>query len=147
VQNFLEENLQEIVRVFRMVHAPREFSHLEFDSITGALRLVRRVGQTRSGVTEISSGQRAALSLSIFLVLNGKLSNGPPFIILDDPIAHVDDLNILSFFDYLRELIISGNRQLFFATASEKVANLYRKKFDFLKDEFCDTLLTVSLAC
>jgi chromosome segregation ATPase len=147
VQDFLGENLQEIVRVFRMMHAPREFSDLEFDPITGALRLVRRVGQTRSGVTEISSGQRAALSLSIFLVLNGKLSNGPPFIILDDPIAHVDDLNILSFFDYLRELIISGNRQLFFATASEKVASLYRKKFDFLKDEFCDTLLTISLAC
>lgn len=146
VQGFLEDNLQEIVRVFRIMHAPREFSELEFDSSTGALRLVRRAGQTRSGVTEISSGQRAALSLSIFLVLNEKLFNGPPFIILDDPVAHVDDLNILSFFDYLRELVISGNRQLFFATASEKVANLYRKKFDFLGDGFCDTSLTRSLS-
>lgn len=147
VQGFLEDNLQEIARVFRIMHAPREFSELEFDSRTGALQIVRRAGQTKSGVTKISSGQRAALSLSIFLVLNEKLSNGPPLIILDDPVAHVDDLNILSFFDYLRELVIGGNRQLFFATASEKVANLYQKKFDFLGDEFYDISLTRSLRC
>lgn len=36
-----------------------------------------------------------------------------PWLIFDDPIAHIDDLNILSFLDSLRELVINGERQMF----------------------------------
>ncbi|RKZ10172.1 hypothetical protein DRQ50_14605 [bacterium] len=80
----------------------------------------------------MSSGQRNALSLAIFLTMNRKVSQGPSIIMLDDPVAHVDDLNILSFLDCLRELLFSCKRQVFFATASPKTANLFRKKFDYL---------------
>jgi DNA repair protein SbcC/Rad50 len=87
-------------------------------------------------VTKISSGQRAALALSVFLTLNRKVVNGAPFLIFDDPVAHIDDLNVLSFFDYLRETMLKLKRQIFFATASEKVSYLFKKKFDFLGDGF-----------
>jgi len=52
--------------------------------------------------------------------------------LIDDPIAHVDDLNCLSFLDYLREVALSGERQIVFATANEKIASLFERKFDFL---------------
>jgi hypothetical protein len=45
-------------------------------------------------------------------------------------------MNVLSFFDYLRNVVIGGERQVFFATASRKIATLFRKKFAFLEDDF-----------
>jgi hypothetical protein len=48
------------------------------------------------------------------------------------PAAHVDDLNVLSFLNYLREVALTGSRQIFFATANDKLATLFERKFDFL---------------
>jgi exonuclease SbcC len=56
--------------------------------------------------------------------------------LIDDPIAHVDDLNALSFLDYLREVAVRGKRQIFFATANDKLATLIERKFDFLGADF-----------
>jgi exonuclease SbcC len=57
--------------------------------------------------------------------------------LIDDPIAHVDDLNSLSFLDYLRELVLMSHKQIYFATANDKLATLFERKFDFLgKDGF-----------
>jgi DNA repair protein SbcC/Rad50 len=83
-------------------------------------------------LAQISTGQRAALGLSIFLAQNMKLVDAPPVILIDDPIAHVDDLNCLAFLDYLREIALSRRRQIFFATANDKLAAIFERKFDFL---------------
>jgi chromosome segregation protein len=55
--------------------------------------------------------------------------------LFDEPVVHVDDLNILSFFDMLRDLVLIGNRQVFFTTANTRIADLFAKKFDFLGTE------------
>jgi hypothetical protein len=60
----------------------------------------------------------------------------------DDPVAHVDDLNMLAFLDYLREIAITGTRQIFFATANEKLAAIFRQKFHTLGDSFRPIELT-----
>jgi ABC-type lipoprotein export system ATPase subunit len=66
------------------------------------------------------------------------LKTAPPVLLIDDPIAHVDDLNALSFLDYLREVVLAGGRQIIFATANEKLATLFERKFDFLGEgKFC----------
>jgi exonuclease SbcC len=83
-------------------------------------------------INEVSTGQRTALALSLFLSLNKKLPVGPDIILMDDPVTYVDDLNTLSFFDYLRELVEQSSRQLFFATANADVAFLFAKKFGYL---------------
>jgi DNA repair exonuclease SbcCD ATPase subunit len=140
LQKFFEVNTIDIFEIYRLLHAPREFTDVEYDEVDGKIVLVRNSGE-KSLLTQISSGQRAALSMSIFLSLNRKLRNGPPFILLDDPVALVDDLNVLSFIDYLRDIVIAGERQIFFATANQKVATLFRKKFAFLKKEFKDIRL------
>jgi len=134
---FLQSNMSDIKETFRMIHAPREFSNIELDDEdAGVLLLIREGSGIKSPITQISSGQRGSLALSIFMTLNRKLTEAPPLMIFDDPVSHVDDLNILSFLDYLKEVAIAGQRQLFFATASQKVATLYKKKFYFLGTEF-----------
>ena len=87
-------------------------------------------------LNQISTGQRAALMLSIFISLNLSLKSGPPYMLIDDPIAHIDDLNVLSFLDLLADVAETGHRQIFFATANEKLAHLFQKKMEFLGADF-----------
>lgn len=64
------------------------------------------------------------------------MRNGPPYLIFDDPISFIDDLNVLSFFDYLRETAINTEKQVFFATSNENLAFLFVQKFKFLGSDF-----------
>ena len=98
--------------------------------------MLERYDGGRSPVSQISTGQRAALALSIFLSLNSGVSTRAPWLLFDDPVVHVDDLNILSFFDMLRELVLLGNRQVFFATANTRIADLFAKKYDCLGADY-----------
>jgi hypothetical protein len=127
----LQENRTGIEAIFKSIHSPAEFCGLGSSWTT----LVRKVDGSEAKLTEISTGQRAALALSIFLAQNAQLKVAPPVILIDDPIAHADDLNSLSFLDYLREIVLQGKRQIFFATASDKLASLFERKFDFLGAE------------
>jgi DNA repair protein SbcC/Rad50 len=136
LEDFLLINTEEIAQSFKLIHSPREFSKIEFDGKEKGIVLSREFSGEKAQITKISSGQRTALALAIFLTMNRKLQNGPPFLLFDDPVAHVDDLNILSFLDYLRDVLINMDRQVFFATANDKVAYLFQKKFDFLKSDF-----------
>ena len=83
------------------IHAPREFSKIQI--LEDDVMLVRKNGSTAS-LRQLSTGQRTALAISVFLVMNSMLRNGPRLLIFDDPVTYVDDLNLLSFLDHLREL-------------------------------------------
>lgn len=130
---YITKNKTEIVSIFKLIHSPREFKDIIFRNNKVILMTNEEAERTLS---EISSGQRTALALSIFLSLNKKLSKGPNILMFDDPVTFVDDMNVLSFFDYLRELVLKSKRQVFFATANDDLAFLFRKKFEFLEDEF-----------
>jgi len=132
MQSALQANRDAIEAIFARIHAPPEFTRLGDDFKS----LLRSNGE-QADLAEISTGQRAAFALSIFLARNAQLVAAPPVILIDDPIAHVDDFNALSFLDYLRTLVIAGGRQIFFATANDKIAALFERKFDFLGSEFC----------
>lgn len=120
--------------IFARIHTPSEYELGEFSS--GGL-VVRRDGQAAHQVHQVSTGQRAALALSIFLALNDSADSAPPVVLIDDPVAHVDDLNALSFLDYLRDVALRGKRQIFFATADVRLAALFQRKFEFLgRDHF-----------
>ena len=91
----LKRNRARIEAIFSRIHAPAEFSGL------GNVRstLVRKDGAAQATLSQISTGQRAAYALSIFLAQNSELRTAPPVLLIDDPIAHVDDLNALSLLD------------------------------------------------
>lgn len=128
----LNRNRAAIESIFRRIHSPAEFVGLG----EGYSSLVRKNGETEAKLSQVSTGQRAAFALSIFLAQNAQLRSAPPVMLIDDPITHIDDLNALSFLDFLRELALSGGRQILFTTASEKLATLFQRKFDFLGDGF-----------
>lgn len=134
----LKENREGIEAAFKRIHSPNEFSVIKGKSNAAqGIVLLRDSTGVEANLNQISTGQRAAFALSVFLAQNARLQkNAPPVILIDDPVAHVDDLNALSFIDYLREIVINTKRQLFFATADEKLGSLIAKKFAFLGNEF-----------
>ena len=133
----LRENASKIASTFARIHAPNEFDL----QVNGGLTIVRRGGGSVD-LDEMSSGQRAAYALSLFLAMNERLGSGPRVLLLDDPVAHVDDINILSLLDHLRDIALSGERQIFFATADSKIGALFGRKFRFLGDRFAQIELT-----
>ena len=129
----VSDQMDRLSAIFSRIHAPNEFSDV---LLNGEIRLKRRESGSVARVSEISTGQRAALAVSIFLSLNSGVSRKAPWMLFDDPVAHVDDLNTLSFLDTLRDLVLLGGRQVFFATANSRIADLFTKKFSFLAGEF-----------
>jgi len=132
LDHFIQANKQEIVGIFRQIHSPLEFTDISFAD--NKVKLMDEAGNWHT-INQVSTGQRTAVALSLFLSLNKKLPGGPDILLMDDPVTYVDDLNTLSFFDYLRELVEQSNRQLFFATANADVAFLFAKKFAYLGTE------------
>lgn len=122
----------QINEVFSRIHSPREYEYVGKPNV-----LLRTVdGHAPRTLDQVSTGQRAAFALSIFLARNRTAASAPPVLLIDDPIAHIDDLNALSFLDYLRDLTVNSGRQIFFATADTRVASLFSKKFSFLGESF-----------
>ena len=128
----LESIRGEVSDVFARIHSPAEYVLGDFQ---GEALLATREGNHARGVNQVSTGQRAALALSIFLALNRSAKTAPPVMLIDDPVAHIDDLNALSFLDYLRDLAVGERKQIFFATADARLAALFQRKFEFLGDE------------
>jgi len=136
LEGFFCDNLRQISELFFAMHAPRDFCDVVWQpDHSMAIRAVRTSTKEPCSVAELSSGQRNALALAIFLTMNRKITQAPSLILLDDPVAHVDDLNIVSFLDCLRELLTGCKRQVFFATASAKTAHLFKRKFDYMGEE------------
>jgi hypothetical protein len=132
LEDFFSNNLKEIIDIFKTLHLPQEFTDLKFEN----KKLVLYKNETPHTLSQISTGQRAALVISIFISLNRKNKYGPNIIIFDDPVTFIDDFNALSFLDFLRYFIVKENKQIFFATANKKFSTLFKKKFEFLKDEY-----------
>lgn len=133
-EQVLNENAKSIGSIFSAIHMPNEFKI----DLQDTFKLVREGSKQAVTLRQMSTGQRSAYALSLFLSMNNRLVSGPPVILMDDPVAHIDDLNILSFLDYLRNIAIHGKRQIFFATADEKLAGLFRQKFRFLGNQFTE---------
>ena len=87
-------------------------------------------------ISHMSTGQRTALVIAVFFQMNLATSFAPSFLLLDEPVANIDDLNVLALMDFLRELAITHERQIFFTTANRNVAKLFRRKFSFLLQDF-----------
>ena len=137
-ETVLRENAANIASTFARIHAPNEF---DLVVVGDGLTIVRR-GGGNVDLDEMSSGQRAAYALSLFLAMNERLRSGPRVLLLDDPVAHVDDINMLSLLDHLRDIALSGERQIFFATADSRIGALFGRKFRFLGDRFVQIELT-----
>ena len=84
-----------------------------------------------SPVVYLSSAQVNILSLCIFLskVLSEKNSTFNT-IFIDDPIQHLDGINLLSFIDVLRTITTDLGRQIVISTHNEQFYKLLKVKMD-----------------
>lgn len=130
-EEFINENISTISNIFCCLHMPKEFEKLALED--------NRIIGVRAGknikISSMSTGQRTAVVLSVFLALHNAMKTAPQFILLDEPVANIDDLNVIALLDFLREMVVEGNRQIFFTTANYNVRRLFKRKFSFLETE------------
>ena len=74
-----------------------------------------------------SASQANIAALSYFLAMNlGAGERALPFVLLDDPLHSMDDVNVLGFADLCR--FLRTDRQLMLSTHDRRIANLLRRK-------------------
>lgn len=133
-EEFVRSNFNAISHMFVSLHSPNEFERLEW---TGDdMVAVRKGSRTRSHIYQLSTGQRTSVILAIFFIMHLVMDTAPPFLLLDEPVAHMDELNVIGLLDFLRQLTITRGTQLFFTTANPQIAALFRRKFSFLEQQF-----------
>lgn len=132
VEESLDEVLGEYTEIvtilFKVFQRPYDFKRVELTDDNEELHVVRRESGEVVGIDEMSSGQRTALVLAIFVTNNLAHDSAPPLMLLDEPFAHLDELNTLSFFNLVIELAVRGDRQIIFATANDNLASLLERK-------------------
>jgi exonuclease SbcC len=126
LQQLVEEHMDVVGTLFKAFQRPYEFESVKLSD--EELKVIRRGREAPESATEMSSGQRAALALAIFVTNNLAHDTAPPVMLLDEPFAHLDDINTISFFNLLIELAIQGERQVMFATANENIADVLERK-------------------
>ena len=88
-------------------------------------------GQRVSPILYLSSAQVNILSLSIFLARSLQSNdNALNTIFMDDPIQHLDSINILTFIDLLRTITTEMDRQIILSTHNDSFYRLIKKKID-----------------
>ncbi|WP_371362444.1 hypothetical protein SRRS_35860 [Sporomusa rhizae] len=137
VKDFIEINKASIEYFFKALHMPREFVSLslERDEAGDRLIAIRGVDNKPIRIYQMSTGQRTALVLAVLFTLHLSAVNAPEFLILDEPVANMDDLHLMNLIDILRELALQGI-QIIFTTANPTVAGLFRRKFSFFGEAF-----------
>ncbi len=132
VEESLDEVLGEytgiVTTLFKVFQRPYDFKRVKLTDDNEELQVVRRENGEVVGIDEMSSGQRTALVLAIFVTNNLAHDSAPPLMLLDEPFAHLDELNTLSFFNLVIELAVRGDRQIVFATANDNLASLLERK-------------------
>lgn len=132
-RDYIKENIRQISHIFLNLHSPQEFSGLEMGD-NGELLGLRN--DAKVPINNMSAGQRTALVLSVFFQMHLSNVKAPHILLIDEPIVNIDDLNVLSLMDFLREMTVNHNRQIFITTANRNIAQLLRRKFSFLGSDF-----------
>lgn len=131
--DFIKNNIAHISHIFLNLHSPKEYSALKLTE-NGILVAIR--DREEIPIYRLSTGQKTAVALSVFFKMNLSAVNAPNIIMLDEPVANIDDMNVLSMFDLLREITLATERQIFITTANYNVGKLFRRKFSFMNQDF-----------
>lgn len=77
----------------------------------------------------LSTAQSNNLALSIFLGINLATKELPlDLILMDDPIQNMDDINIHSFIEILKQIALYNDKQIIISTHDEKIAKYMQSK-------------------
>lgn len=126
-------HIAKIEKIFKMLICTYEYSGLKImdNEVVG----IKSGDGEAVSMSRMSTGQKVCLALSFMFALSLSSENSPNIIMLDEPVANLDDIHMLNLLDVLRRFSIN-NTQIFFTTANSDVAKLFRRKFSFLENEF-----------
>ncbi|MED3541309.1 AAA family ATPase [Bacillus toyonensis] len=142
VKSYIEEkianafNLESINSIYQRIDPHPDFYDIKFEPDLTRDKPELNIyayseEDTLAPILYFSSAQLNILSLSIFLARAAlKDKNGIDTIFMDDPIQHLDNLNVLSFIDLLRTLTVDLNKQIIVSTHNESFYNLIKRKMD-----------------
>ncbi len=134
-EEFVRSNFDAIGKLFAALHSPNEFEGLAWTA-DNRIEARRKGSGTTCAIHQMSTGQRTSVCLALFFVMHLVMDSAPRFLLLDEPVAHMDELNVLGLLDFLRQLAIARGTQIFFTTANPQIATLFRRKFSFLEHRF-----------
>lgn len=86
----------------------------------------------KAPILYFSAAQVNILSLSIFFAKALQKSSGLETIFMDEPVQHLDSINILSFVDLIRTVAFGKkfNRQMIISTSNSNFYNIIKRKLD-----------------
>lgn len=131
--DILRTHINKMQRIFKLLMSFNEYSDLKLNE--KEIVAVRRGSMEKVSMSEMSTGQKVCLALSFMFALFLSNENAPNVIMLDEPVANLDDFHMLNLMDVLRRLALADT-QIFFTTSNPDVAKLFRRKFSYLEDEF-----------
>ena len=135
VANFFDLNL--INRLYKMIDPHPKYKHIrfscDFSNIRPKLSVVVEQGSDKIVPNlYFSTAQVNILSFCIFLAkalnVKDKDQNAVDCIFIDDPIQSLDDINILSLIDLLRNIAFHNNKQIVLTTHDKNFYELLKRK-------------------
>jgi DNA repair protein SbcC/Rad50 len=132
---FVSSNFKAISQLFVALHSPNEFERLEWTE-DNKIVAKRKGSDQLCAIHQMSTGQRTSVILSVFFIMHLVMESAPKFLLMDEPVANMDELNVIGLLDFLRQLTITRGTQLFFTTANPQIATLFRRKFSLLRELF-----------
>lgn len=128
-----DKYINKIEELFKLLVAANEFTGLDFHN--GEIGAATKTSKNEVQMSQMSTGQKICFALSLMFALFLSLDRAPNIVMLDEPVANLDDMHMLNLLDVLRRMAIAGT-QIFFTTANPDVAKLFRRKFSFLGNDF-----------
>lgn len=133
LDDILETHITKMQKIFKLLICSNEYSDLQYNQ--REILAVRSATKEKVSMSEMSTGQKVCLALSFMFTLFLSNEHAPNIIMLDEPVANLDDLHMLNLLDVLRRLAMAGT-QIFFTTSNPDVAKLFRRKFTYLEEDF-----------
>lgn len=133
-------NLNSVNKIFQMIDPHPQLVEIYFkldeslkDGGLGLNIMCKDSSENEEGqapILYLSSAQVNILSLSIFLASAIENTDDICSILMDDPVQHLDGLNILSFIDLIRIICFTLNKQVIISTHDQSFFNLCQRKID-----------------
>lgn len=126
VENGIRSNIQQISKFFKWMHHSGEFEKLDIDD--KGIYAVRGLNKQEVRTYEMSTGQRSTIAMAVMFALHMAAPNAPQFLLLDEPLATMDDTQVLNVLDILKSMA-EQDTQIFFTTANGIMINLFKECF------------------
>lgn len=126
VEKGIKGNIQQISKFFKWMHHSGEFEELGIDS--DGIYAIRGLNHQKIRTYEMSTGQRATIAMSVMFALHLAAPNAPQFLLLDEPLATMDDTQVLNVLDILKSMA-EQKTQIFFTTANGIMIDLFKQTF------------------